>query len=101
MTPDLSVVLSTYNRAEVLRRALESLLDQDFDPRRYEVVVVDNNSSDRTRSVVEAFCAKTTNVSYLFESRQGVAYGRNAGIRASRAPAIAFTDDDLRVSRDW
>jgi len=45
---DLSVVISTYNRAGVLVRALESLCEQDLDPSRYEIVVVDNNSSDRT-----------------------------------------------------
>ena len=99
--PDLSVVITTYNRADVLPRALESLLSQDLDPGRYEVVVVDNNSTDHTRQVVESFGDRSPKVQYVFEPRQGIAYGRNTGIRTAGAPIIAFTDDDVRVSGDW
>lgn len=99
---DVSVVISTYNRAEVLPHALDSLLHQGPVGFRYEVVVVDNNSTDATRAVVESFIARgSRNVSYLFEPRQGVAYGRNTGILASKAPIIAFTDDDVTVGPDW
>jgi len=100
--PDVSVVLSTYNRASVLPHALNCLLDQEAPTVRYEVVVVDNNSTDGTRAAVEPFLARRDPaVRYVFEPRQGVAYGRNAGIRAARAPIIAFTDDDIAVARDW
>lgn len=99
--PDVSVVLSTYNRAHVLPRALESLLDQDHDAGRYEIVAVNNNSTDSTRNHIESFAAKACNLRYVFEPTQGLSYARNAGIRAARAPVIAFTDDDVRVSRDW
>lgn len=99
--PDVSVVLSTYNRAQILPRALESLLDQDHDCTRYEIIAVDNNSTDGTRHTIESFAAKAPNVRYVFEAKQGLPHGRNAGILAARAPLIAFTDDDVRVSRDW
>ncbi len=95
---DISVVISTYNRAAVLPRALQSLVDQDLDPSRYEVVVVDNNSTDQTRSVIEHFTAQSPRVTYAFEPRQGVSYGRNTGISLTTAPIIAFTDADVRVS---
>jgi glycosyltransferase involved in cell wall biosynthesis len=98
---ELSVVVSTYNRADVLPRALESLISQDLDPGRYEIVVVDNNSTDQTRHVVESFGGRSPNVQYVFEARQGIAYGRNTGIRTAGAPIIAFTDDDVRVSGNW
>lgn len=99
---DVSVVISTYNRADVLPGALESLLQQQAPGVRYEIVVVDNNSTDSTRAVVESFIARGgQHLRYLFEPRQGVAYGRNSGIRASRAPIIAFTDDDVTVASDW
>ena len=97
----LSVVISTYNRADVLPRALDSLLHQDLDPARYEVVVVDNNSTDHTRQVVQPFSGKAPSVRYVFEPRQGVSYGRNTGIATARAPIVAFTDDDVRVSHNW
>jgi glycosyltransferase involved in cell wall biosynthesis len=99
--PEVSVVLSTYNRAEVLPRALGSLLDQDVSPARYEVVIVDNNSGDGTRQVVESFVARAANFRYRFEPRQGLSHARNAGIEAARGPLVAFTDDDVRVARDW
>lgn len=98
---DLSVVIPTYNRADVLPSALESLLTQDLDSTRYEIVVVDNNSTDGTRQVVESFTGRSPAVQYVFEPRQGISFGRNAGIRAAVAPIVAFTDDDVRVSRDW
>ena len=99
---DVSVVISTYDRADVLRYALASLLQQEPPGLRYEMIVVDNNSTDSTRAVVESFIARgRPNLRYLFEPRQGVAYGRNTGILASKAPIIAFTDDDVTVSPDW
>lgn len=99
--PDISVVLCTYNRAEVLPRALDSLLDQDADHARYEIVVVNNNSTDRTHKIVESFCNEAPNVRSVFEQKQGLSYARNTGILTARAPLIAFTDDDVRVSPDW
>jgi glycosyltransferase involved in cell wall biosynthesis len=99
--PDISIVISTYNRAEVLPHAIESLLAQDFGSERFEIVIVDNNSTDATREVVETFARKTSNLRYVFEPRQGASFGRNAGIAAARAATIAFTDDDIRVSASW
>ena len=99
---DVSVVISTYNRADVLPHALVRLLQQEAPGIRYEVVVVDNNSTDSTRPVVESILARgCPNLRYLFEVRQGVAYGRNTGILAAKAPIIAFTDDDVTVAPDW
>lgn len=98
---DVSVVLCTYNRAEVLPRALDSLLNQDLDHSRYEVIVVDNNSNDGTRQIAESFCNRGANVRLVFEREQGLSHARNTGILTARAPLIAFTDDDVRVSRDW
>jgi len=100
-TRDLSIVIPTYNRSGALPRALDSLVCQDLDPQRYEIVVVDNNSTDHTREVVEAFVGRTPRVRYVFEPRQGVAYARNTGILTAVAPVIAFTDDDVRVAKDW
>src|SRR6201988_2356961 len=98
---DLSIAVTTHNRADVLAGAIESLVSQDLDPARYEIVVVDNNSSDHTRSVVESFARNHPNVKYVFEPRQGIVFGRNTGIRTSLGPIIAFTDDDVRVSGNW
>ena len=101
-TPRLSIVLSTYNRAGLLGAALRTVLEQDptITP-PFEVVVVDNNSTDSTREIVAGFCAGDPRVRYVFEPRQGLSHGRNAGIAHARAPLIAFMDDDLRADPDW
>jgi glycosyltransferase involved in cell wall biosynthesis len=99
--PIISVVISTYNRVEVLPRALTSATSQDLDPEQYEVIVVDNNSTDGTREVVESLRRGGLPLTYVFEPRQGVSYGRNTGIELASGPIVAFTDDDVRVSRDW
>jgi glucosyl-dolichyl phosphate glucuronosyltransferase len=98
----LSVVTSTYNRGALLEGAVRSILAQQ-DPRTppFELIVVDNNSSDNTKQIVERFAAADPRVRYVFEPQQGSSHGRNAGIRAARAPIIAFTDDDVRVEPDW
>lgn len=100
--PDVSVVISTYNRCSMLPLALESLLHQETHGFSYEVVVVDNNSTDDTRTVIQSF-EKLSNgkIQYYFEAKQGVSHGWNAGIDASRATIIAFTDDDLVMPADW
>jgi glycosyltransferase involved in cell wall biosynthesis len=99
---DVSVVISTYNRCERLRGALESVLAQETGEISYEVIVVDNNSTDRTRQVVDAFIARgEPRLRYLFEGRQGLSYARNTGIANARAPLVAFTDDDVRVAPEW
>ncbi|MBV9760466.1 MAG: glycosyltransferase family 2 protein [Acidobacteriaceae bacterium] len=98
---DVSVVLSTYNRCEVLARALERLASQEAAGIEYEVIVVDNNSSDNTRQVAEGFAARDGRFRYLFEGRQGLSHARNAGIGAAQAEAIAFTDDDVEAAGDW
>ncbi len=99
---DISVVISTYNRCGMLEGALDSALAQESGGVRYEVIVVDNNSADGTREMVERRIAQGhANLRYVFEARQGVSYARNTGVANAAAPLIAFADDDVRVTSDW
>jgi len=101
-TPHVSVVVTTYNRSKLLAAALRSILaQQDAATPPFELIVVDNNSSDDTCDVVLQFAAVDPRVRYVFEGEQGSSCGRNAGIRAARAPIIAFTDDDVRAAPNW
>jgi len=100
--PDVSVVVSTHNRSAVLARALDCLTRQIVPPNlEYEVIVVDNASTDETQGTVDSFSAIAGNVRYVREPRLGVSYGRNTGVDAARAPIIAFTDDDNVVGNRW
>lgn len=101
LSPDLSVVIPTYNRALHLQQALASLLAQRGETQRCEILVVDNGSTDNTRQVVETFVHRFPEVRYLFESRPGVSRARNTGIAAATAPVVAFMDDDVRADPAW
>src|SRR5437763_7622959 len=96
-----SVVIATYNRAADLRATLDSLsaLRPSGD---WEVIVVDNNSSDDTRAAVEtAARAFPVPLRYVFEREQGRSPALNAGIRLAAGEIVATTDDDVRVDPDW
>ena len=97
--PKLSVILPTYNRAASLRHAIAALLRQDAPARSYEVVVVDNNSSDGTAALLASI--HDERVTTVFEPRQGLSFARNAGVAAARGGILAFTDDDVEVAPDW
>src|SRR5690242_7289366 len=101
-TVDLSLLLCTYNRSADLREALETALAQETEGHfNYEVVVVDNNSKDDTRAVVEEFMlGGRQNLRYLFESRQGKSYALNTGLQAIRGWAYVIVDDDFILPRD-
>ncbi len=82
--------------------AIKSLLLLDEESPSHEVIIVDNNSTDNTRDLVHALIPTSAGrLRYVFEGRQGLSHGRNAGISASRGEIIAFTDDDVRVSSSW
>jgi glycosyltransferase involved in cell wall biosynthesis len=100
---DISVVLGTYNRAASLLATLQSFSGLVYSAGlSWELVVVDNNSTDSTREVVETF-ARTASfpVSYIFEKRQGRSAALNAGIAKAKGEIVAFTDDDVLLHSDW
>jgi glycosyltransferase involved in cell wall biosynthesis len=99
----ISVILCTYNRCESLAKALESIAALSLrEPADWEVLVVDNNSNDRTREIAEGYCNRfPQRFRYIFEPRQGLSAARNAGIREARGAIVAFTDDDVTVHPMW
>lgn len=100
---NITVILCTYNRCASLALALESVAASDLPTAvEWEVLVVDNNSTDATRTVVETFCQKYPGrFRYLFEPRQGLSQARNAGIREAGGEILAFMDDDVTVEPTW
>lgn len=96
-----SIVIATYNRADELRRTLDSLASLRCDA-SWEVVIVDNNSPDDTREIVEAARAGfPVPLTYAFEREQGRSAALNTGIALARGEIIVTTDDDVRVEPDW
>jgi glycosyltransferase involved in cell wall biosynthesis len=101
MSPAISAIVCTFNRRDVLVDALEALTRQDLPQRDYEVIVVDNNSTDGTQEVIRDRFSRVLNLRVVEERKQGLASARNAGVRACRSPIAAFTDDDSLVPADW
>lgn len=100
---EISVVICTYNREKLLQRALESLLQQTFDRSRYEIIIVDNYSTDDAYKLVESFRFKypKANIVYLFEKEQGLGRARNKGYKRAKGEYVAFLDDDAMVDKNW
>ena len=91
MTPRISVILPVHNRADVLARAIQSVLDQRL--AAFELIVVDDGSTDGSAGVARSFGDERIKVIELGENRGGNA-ARNAGVQAATAPLIAFLDSD-------
>jgi glucosyl-dolichyl phosphate glucuronosyltransferase len=100
---NITVVLCTFNRCRSLPQALESVAAQALpDSFEWEVIVVDNNSSDQTRQVAENYFRKYPGrFRYVFEPQQGLSRARNTGIREARGDVVAFMDDDITVEPMW
>lgn len=100
---NISIIICTFNRAHNLADCLSCIENQNFpDNLIWEVIIVDNNSKDSTRLVIEDYQRSSKlNIRYLFESEQGLSFARNAGLKASNGDYIIFIDDDIRVTKNW
>jgi glycosyltransferase involved in cell wall biosynthesis len=94
---DISVVVPLYNVEKYLDVCIHALLGQDYPQDRYEIIMVDNNSTDATVSVVLGF----PRIQLLYEPKQGAYAARNRGIRAAQGGILAFTDPDCQPHPDW
>jgi len=100
-TPDISVIIPTYNHSSVLCETLENMTGLDHNGLNVEFIVADNNSSDNTRGVIESF-ADRLSIKYLFEPRPGKNIALNHVLdEMELADIVVFTDDDVTPQKDW
>lgn len=100
--PFVSVIISTYNRAQYIKITIDSFLNQSYPSHLYEIIICDNNSSDNTKEVIES-CIKDKNekrIRYLFEKRQGMHFARNYAAKKSCGDLLYFADDDIIADRN-
>lgn len=97
----VTVAIPTYNRADFLRQTLAGIARQQFPRDHFEVIVIDNNSTDHTRAVVAEFAEARPAPRYVREEQQGLDYARNRAIAEARGEVIVFGDDDILVQPDW
>lgn len=99
---NVSVVICTRNRADSLEKTLASLAQVEVPPDwKAELLIVDNGSSDHTRTVVERSSHPAISIQYVHEPVAGLARARNTGLALARGQVILFTDDDVRPVRNW
>ena len=99
--PEISIAVCTYNRSDVLSNCLESLSNQSASTELFEVLIIDNNSTDDTKKIAENFCAKHVNFRYIFEEKQGLSQARNRAIAEAQGKYLAYIDDDAIADKDW
>ncbi len=97
----ISVIICTYNREKLLLNCLQSIREQLFSPKNYEVLVVDNNSSDATPKLVDRFLEKMNNLRYIYEKKQGLSIARNTGCLHSQGEYLVYLDDDVLLPGDY
>ena len=97
-----SVIVCTHNRADLLRGVVDQLCAQDYPADAFEIIVVDNCSTDRTPQVVKRLVSNPgVVVRYIAENRPGITFARNRGAEVARYPYLAYLDDDCSVEPDW
>jgi glycosyltransferase involved in cell wall biosynthesis len=99
--PRISAVICTHNRADYLERALGSLTQQSLPVDEFEVLVVDNASTDATAEIARRFVDWLPTLRYLREDRLGLSWARNTGAASCRSPYLAYLDDDARAAPNW
>lgn len=92
-----SIIVPFFNEELHIARCTESLLNQNFDPGEYEVIFIDNNSTDASLKVVEGY----SHVLCLREERQGAYAARNRALAIAKGRIVAFTDADCQACPDW
>lgn len=103
INPLVSVIICTYNREKYLPLALNSLINQTVDRSVYEIVIVNNNSTDNTEKVAQKFIHENPelNVKYIVEKQKGLSAARNRGIKESSGEIVIFIDDDAEVTKNY
>ena len=98
--PKVSVVIPTYNSEKFIEKCIESVLNQTL--KEIEVIVIDDNSIDSTKSIIVNYTKKDRRIKCIFsEKNRGTSYSRNLGIKVSSGKFIGFIDSDDFVDQGW
>lgn len=97
----ITVVVCTYNRGDILGGCIESLLKQTLDKSKFDILIVDNNSSDNTREIIQEYANQKDNLKYVFEKEQGLSNARNRGAVLATTEYVAYIDDDAIAFENW
>lgn len=99
--PFVSIIVPTYNRGGVLRECIDSLFNQTYPSNKYEVIVINDGSTDGTESFLKEYSIKKQSLKYYSQQNLGAAAARNLGIEKSIGEILCFIDDDCIADKDW
>jgi len=97
----LSIIICTFNRSGILDICLEHIVEQLPLVTGVTILVIDNNSSDNTKSVVEKYQKETPLIRYYLEPKQGLSHARNRGYQEAKADWVGYLDDDSIIEKDF
>jgi glycosyltransferase involved in cell wall biosynthesis len=97
----LSVIIPTRNRAGLLEKTLNSVISQTFPRSDFEVIIVDNGSTDNTKIVAENYKGQIKNIFYFYEESPGLHIGRHKGLKESKSDILVYADDDIEAFPAW
>lgn len=93
----LTILICTFNRATILNDCLRSFTKQTVSLNHFEVLIINNNSTDNTQNIIERYSNKYSNFKYVFEPKQGLSYARNRGYQEAETKWVAYIDDDAKA----
>lgn len=96
----ISAIVCTHNGQKVLMKAVQSLVDQTLAKQEYEILIVDNASTDGTREIIRQF-EQEPNLKYIFEANLGLSHARNTGWQKAQGEFVAYLDDDAVACPEW
>lgn len=98
----VSIIICSFNRADILKRCLDSFLQYDLPSYDLQIIIVDNNSEDHTHNVVQKFASQSAfKVDYYIEKKVGLSHARNTGLNKSSSPWVFFLDDDAMITSSF
>lgn len=101
MSVRISSIICTLNRAGYLRKAIKSLVEQTITKENYEILVVDNGSTDSTKQIIIEEFAQVQNLRYVYEPIMGLSQARNTGLAQAKGEYVAYLDDDAIACSNW
>lgn len=97
----LSVIIPTRDHADILDRTLASLVHQQYPNEQFEIIVIDNGSTDNTPAVCETWANRFRHFRSVFEPEPGLHVGRNLGMKLAQSDIVVYTDDDVQAEPSW
>ncbi len=94
--PKVTIIVPAYNEEKTIEICIQSLLNLTYPKNKYEILIIDNNSTDSTANIIKKY-----NVRYFKEKKLGVASARNLGIKKAKGEIVAFIDADCAADKDW